>query len=59
MPRPNLLEEIHSDQKDSINSFLLGHFNAALSCLMFSMTGIIVCLLLFLINTDQSCLDST
>jgi len=48
-----LLEEIPTDQKHSINSFLLGHFNAILSCLMFNMSGIIVCLLLSPINTDQ------
>lgn len=52
MPVSNL-EEPPTDQKDTSNSFLLGYFNATLSCLMFNVSGIIVCLLLSPINTDQ------
>lgn len=49
----SILEEPPTDQKDTNNSFLLGHFNATLSCLMFNVSGIIVSLLLSPINTDQ------
>lgn len=52
MPVSNL-EERPTDQKDTSNSFLLEHFNATLLCLMFNVSGIIVCLLLSPINTDQ------